>query len=281
MSSYTKLFSSIIHSSVWQLDRHVKLTWVTMLAMKDRDGIVEASVPGLASAAGVSLPEAEQALAILRAPDPHSRTETDEGRRVRKVEGGWLVINHDLYNDRSSVEDYRAKNAARQARLRAARAARSAATAESNATSNGVTLHVAPCRAVSRQVTPSTATLLCSADTNTTRAPSAPVVGESLRFPEAEAANFNRRDLERAVSAERGTDWRVPVAAFHVRQADETAAHIMAAAEKAGRDPHELARRAFRGWLESQKSVDPMAWCTNWSAALPPAPKPQRARAIL
>lgn len=163
MSNYTKLFASIIHSSVWQLDRHVKLVWVTMLAMKNRDGIVEASVPGIAAAAGVSLPEAEQALALFMAPDPHSRTETDSGRRVRKVPGGWFVINHDEYNDRSSADDYKAKNAARQARLRASRAARASSSAEaSNVTSNAVARHVAPGHTLSRSVTTSTDTILCS-----------------------------------------------------------------------------------------------------------------------
>lgn len=275
MSAYTKLASNIIHSTIWQAPDHVFRVWITMLALKDRDHVVEASIPGLARAAGRSIPETEQALAMFLAPDPYSRTKTDDGRRIREVDGGWFVINGDLYNDRGSVDDYREKAAARQARFKARKKAREAK--DGNAESNAGNVSG---NAESRSVTPST--LLCSAATEPTRAPSAPVVDESLRFPEQpDASNFNRRDLERAVSAERGNEWRCPSARWDVKQADDTAALIMAAAAKSNCDPHELARRAFRGWLESQKSIDPIVWCKNWNAALPPPPKPQRERAIL
>lgn len=275
MSSYTKLFSSIIHSSVWQAPAHVKILWVTLLAMKDRDGIVEASVPGLAAAAGISMDETKHALAMFCGPDPYSRTKTDEGRRLREVPGGWFVINHDLYNERSSADDYKAKNAARQARLRAARQARKAEQ-ECSVTSNDVTLPVTPRHAPSRSVTPSTPdpTLLCSSEDQTPRAPSAPSVVESLRFPDPNAVNFNRRDLERMVSDVRGSAWRVGSAPWEVKSADETAALIMSEAGKQKCDPTGLARRAFIGWLDSQKSVDVYAWLKNWNAAvLPPAKK--------
>lgn len=146
MANYTKLFSSILHSTIWQAPDHVRLVWITLLALKDRDGVVEASVPGLARAAGVSLAATEQALALLMAPDPYSRTPDHEGRRIVAVDGGWSVLNHDKYNDKSSAEEYLAKNAARQARLRARKAAR--AVALHNAT-------VTPGNAESRPVTPS------------------------------------------------------------------------------------------------------------------------------
>ena len=53
MSGYTKLHSNIIHSTIWRAPNHVRLVWITMLALCDRDGVVEASVPGLADAARV------------------------------------------------------------------------------------------------------------------------------------------------------------------------------------------------------------------------------------
>lgn len=89
-----------------------------MLAMKDRDGIVEASVPGLAKRAGVSRKQCEESLALFLAPDPDSRTKDKEGRRIEVVDGGWFVINHDKYRHKDSVEERRKLDAARQRRKR-------------------------------------------------------------------------------------------------------------------------------------------------------------------
>tara|TARA_R110000868_G_scaffold282494_1_gene542789 strand:+ start:45 stop:1064 length:1020 start_codon:yes stop_codon:yes gene_type:complete len=118
MAGYTKLFGSILESTVWLESPPVKVVWITMLAMADRDGIVEASVPGLAKRAGVERAYCEQALNIFLAPDPDSRTPAFEGRRIEVVAGGWQLLNYDLYRHRASVDDAKAKAAARQRRHR-------------------------------------------------------------------------------------------------------------------------------------------------------------------
>lgn len=122
MAGYTKLFGSIIHSTVWQTPGHVRLVWITMLAMASKDGEVEASVPGLAKAAGVSLAECEQALALLSAPDPYSRSKVREGRRIEAIDGGWWLVNHKEYRDRMEREEALERDAARKRRARAASA---------------------------------------------------------------------------------------------------------------------------------------------------------------
>jgi hypothetical protein len=118
MSGYTKLFSSVLDSTVWREKDHVRLVWITMLAMADRDGLVEASVPGLADRARVDLSLCEQALAILSAPDKYSRTLDYEGRRIGKVDGGWTILNHAKYRERASLEAKREAAAIRQQRKR-------------------------------------------------------------------------------------------------------------------------------------------------------------------
>jgi hypothetical protein len=138
MSSYTKLFASILDSTVWQASDATRLVWITMLAMKDRDGIVEASIPGLAARSRQSIPATEQALEVLSSPDPYSRTKEHDGRRISAVDGGWIVLNHDKYADRSSLEEYKAKNAARQQRLRDRKAARNVTDVTDNAESRKV-----------------------------------------------------------------------------------------------------------------------------------------------
>lgn len=97
MAGFTKLFSSLIFSTVWREDLHVKVVWITMLAMANRHGDVLASVPGLADAARVTLEQCRDALTRLAAPDPDSRTKTHEGRRITDVDGGWRLLNYEKY----------------------------------------------------------------------------------------------------------------------------------------------------------------------------------------
>src|SRR3990167_4075212 len=47
---FTKLFAGLVHSTVWREDMHVKVVWITLLALADRNGEVLASIPGLADA---------------------------------------------------------------------------------------------------------------------------------------------------------------------------------------------------------------------------------------
>jgi hypothetical protein len=102
--SFTKLFGTILASTVWQEPDSTRLTWITMLAMADRDGLVAASVPGLAHMARVSVPQVEAALATFMSPDPYSRTPDNDGRRIEQVPGGWRLLNHALYRQRQDSE---------------------------------------------------------------------------------------------------------------------------------------------------------------------------------
>lgn len=118
MSTYCKLFTSILDSTIWETPTPIRIVWITMLAMADRDGIVEASVPGLAKRAGVDRTQCEQALAMFLAPDPDSRTRAFEGRRIEELEGGWRLVNYEAYRDRMDADDRRKKDAERQRRKR-------------------------------------------------------------------------------------------------------------------------------------------------------------------
>ena len=97
--SFVKIHGEILDSSVWGLPHATRIVWVTMLAMADENGVVSASVDGLARRAIVSLKECEAALKCFLGPDQHSRDGTT-GERIEKVPGGWLVLNHAQYRDR-------------------------------------------------------------------------------------------------------------------------------------------------------------------------------------
>jgi hypothetical protein len=94
---FAKLDHGIIHSSIWSEDYATRILWVTMLAMKDETGFVGTARSGLIRAANISPEEFDKAINCLESPDDESRTESYEGRRVEKIEGGWIILNHDKY----------------------------------------------------------------------------------------------------------------------------------------------------------------------------------------
>jgi hypothetical protein len=118
---FTKLFSSILDSTLWQQPKETKIVWITMLAMSDRRGDVFASIPGLAVRAGVTLGECEDALKCLLSPDKYSRTKDFEGRRICEIDGGWNLLNYGKHRSLLSAEERREYNRMKQSEYRANR----------------------------------------------------------------------------------------------------------------------------------------------------------------
>lgn len=107
MSGFTKLFSTIVHSTIWRADMPTKVVWVTMLALADRNGHVLASVPGLADASRVTLDDCVAALKVLSEPDPWSRTKAFDGRRIEEIDGGWRLLNYQKYREYRDADERR------------------------------------------------------------------------------------------------------------------------------------------------------------------------------
>ena len=116
--SYTKLFSSIVTSTIWTEDANTCKIWVTMLAIADKHGEVHASIPGLAQIAGMGIADAESAIHKFLSPDKYSRTSDDEGRRIEPINGGWLLLNHAKYRAMASKDEEKSANSERQAKFR-------------------------------------------------------------------------------------------------------------------------------------------------------------------
>lgn len=104
---YTKLFSSIVASTIWREDDKTRIVWITMLALKNERHVVEASLPGLADLARVSRAECEKAIKKLESPDEDSRNQEHKGRRIERCEGGWRILNGEYYRRQMSLEDRR------------------------------------------------------------------------------------------------------------------------------------------------------------------------------
>lgn len=118
-ASFVKIYGSLLTSSVWSESSDTKVVWITMLTLADAQGVVRASLPGLARLANVSLEATETAINVFQQPDPYSTTTDHEGRRVEAVDGGWRILNHGLYRDMKTPKQR--ADAERQARHRTKR----------------------------------------------------------------------------------------------------------------------------------------------------------------
>jgi len=101
MSGYTPLFGEIVTSSIWNEDAYTCKVWVTLMALADIDGNVFAAAAGLAPVARVSIEQCKKAIQILSSPDPESRSDEQEGRRIIPIEGGWHIVNHAKYRKKA------------------------------------------------------------------------------------------------------------------------------------------------------------------------------------
>jgi hypothetical protein len=98
---FTKLDSGIVDSSIWSEPESTRVVWVTFLAKSDSHGFVGASYSGMMRACNVSKEKFDAAILTLESPDDDSRTPDYDGRRIERVEGGWVVLNYKKYREYS------------------------------------------------------------------------------------------------------------------------------------------------------------------------------------
>ncbi len=119
MNGFALLWSKTLDSSLWiNESKETRLVFVTLMMMKDSDGIVQSSVVGLANRARVTMAECKAALKVLLSPDKDDTSKVDNGRRIREVPGGWQLVNHDLYrfSTEAKREFWRTQKAEQRAR---------------------------------------------------------------------------------------------------------------------------------------------------------------------
>jgi hypothetical protein len=102
---FTKLFSEIVCSSIWNEDDKTRLVWITLLAIKDGTHVARATIGGLAHQARVSVEDCRRAVQKLSNPDPDGLDQPYEGRRIKLVDHGFLVLNGEFYKKRRDDED--------------------------------------------------------------------------------------------------------------------------------------------------------------------------------
>ena len=122
---FVKLDCGILESSLWEAlpDRHIFITALLMarpvtltgpvpeLATRSLEhtgwtvppgeyGLVEAAGVGILRRAGVDKEPGLDALERLAAPDPESKSPEYEGRRLVRIDGGFIVLNFRRYRDK-------------------------------------------------------------------------------------------------------------------------------------------------------------------------------------
>jgi hypothetical protein len=112
--SFSKLSSSIVHSSLWTAEDHVRLLFLTLLAICDYEGFVYGSRHGLEHTAQIRYDVSKgdrNPWDVLMSPDPDSsdllRNPQNEGRRIEAVDGGFRILNYLYYRSLRNDDDRR------------------------------------------------------------------------------------------------------------------------------------------------------------------------------
>ncbi len=96
---FTKLDEGILQSSIMAEDPKTFKVWIALLAACKENGIAYVSSVYLQSICHMTELSVDRAIDRLSAPDPHSRSLNDDGRRIRRVDGGFEIINYATYRE--------------------------------------------------------------------------------------------------------------------------------------------------------------------------------------
>ena len=117
LMGFTKLDERILQSSIMAEDAYTFKIWIALLAACKEDGISECSPIYLSAICRIDIETVNKSLSILMSPDKNSRSLNDDGIRIRRIDGGFEIINYKKYRDfslRSAEAErkrlYRSKN---------------------------------------------------------------------------------------------------------------------------------------------------------------------------
>ena len=128
---YVPLFDSLVTGTLCGKWPDIGL-WPIVLAMADRNGNLDVTPDYIAVVTGLAVDEVVSCMQRFCEPDPKSRTETCDGRRLELIDPsrnwGWHVVNHSKYREKArklafdahrtaTGEDAARKQAERQRRV--------------------------------------------------------------------------------------------------------------------------------------------------------------------
>jgi hypothetical protein len=114
--SYAKVYRSLWDGTLaerWE----VWAVWVFLLAHASAKGLVDMTPGAISRRSCIPLEKVQEALAVLEAEDPTSRSAECQGRRIVRLDPhrdwGWRIVNHDYYRNLRDVENERERVAER------------------------------------------------------------------------------------------------------------------------------------------------------------------------
>lgn len=123
---YGKIFDSIYEGTLYG-QWEALVTMQQLIVLCDADGIVDMTPQAIAARTSIPLRIIKKGLAILEAPDPHSRTPDQEGKRIELIDAhrpwGWHLVNHEKYQHMQDADTVRAQTRERVRRHREAKRA--------------------------------------------------------------------------------------------------------------------------------------------------------------
>jgi len=108
-----KINRRLFESSVWEEDVHVRIVWVTLLALAQEpanmnmgSGFIAITPGNLMRKALVSREQLDDAIRRLTSADPYSRTDPGKAR-LEVFDNGYRIPAFELYNDASAYERWK------------------------------------------------------------------------------------------------------------------------------------------------------------------------------
>lgn len=118
MNTWAPLWSGIVDSSLWEEDGDTVKVFMTILATKDSDHVCRLDAYRISRKCCMDEIKVLEILKLLASPDKRRKSkQPNDGRRIKAVEDGWLVLNGELY--RKMVQEEMRKASWRKAQAAA------------------------------------------------------------------------------------------------------------------------------------------------------------------
>jgi len=118
---YGKIFQSMYDGTI-SVNWKGLVTFQQMIVLCDSEGVIDITPPALSNRTRIPLEIIEEGIKYLSSPDPYSRSQDEEGRRIILIDEhrpwGWRIVNHQYYRDLASIEDRREKAKLRKQKQR-------------------------------------------------------------------------------------------------------------------------------------------------------------------
>ena len=119
---YGKIFQSMYDGTI-SVNWKALVTFQQMIVLSDSKGIIDITPPALSKRTSIPIDIIEEGIDYLSKPDPYSRSQEHEGRRIILIDEhrpwGWIIVNHEYYRNLASIDDKREKARIRKQKQRA------------------------------------------------------------------------------------------------------------------------------------------------------------------